>query len=201
MSLSIGLTGGIASGKTLVAQEFMRLGVPVLDADQVAREVVSKGTPGLAEIVEHFGPQLLQPDGELDRRAMRALVFGQPEQLKKLESLTHPRIREQIRRWCAAQGGPYYVVAVPLLAEGGNVYGFDRVLVVDVPVEVQLQRLMQRDGSDQQLAQKIIASQASRSQRLSIADDVLLNDGTPAQAQARVLDLHNKYLNLNAPPG
>lgn len=194
--LTIGLTGGIASGKTLVADAFVERGVPVLDADQVARDVVMPGEPALGEIAETFGAEYLQADGSLDRRKLRQRVFGDPAALKRLEAITHPRIRARMRSWLAAQTTPYCILSVAILVEAGMRPLVDRVLLVDVPVEHQMRRLTVRDGIEETLARQMIAAQASREQRLAAADDVLVNDGSPEQALARVAELHRFYLEL-----
>src|SRR3546814_92049 len=166
MSLTIGLTGGIASGKSLVQTCFEALGVPVLDADQVSRDVVMPGTTALAQIATTFGTDFLLPGGELDRRRLRAHVFGNAEALRALEAITHPQIRAAIRRWLAAQTGPYCMLSVAILVEAKMHDLVDRVLVVDAPVEIQMARLIQRDGIDEKLAQQMLAAQTDRETRL-----------------------------------
>ncbi|MGQ5370217.1 dephospho-CoA kinase [Xanthomonas arboricola pv. corylina] len=188
----VGLTGGIASGKSALAAEFEKLGVPVIDADIVARQVVAPG-PILDAITEQFGREILLPDGTLDRQALRKIVFADPAQRKALEAITHPAIRAELQRAAQEAVGPYTIVAIPLLTEAGGraTYAWlDRILVVDVPVSLQHARLMQRDGSTSVLADQMIAAQASREQRLAIADDVVSNEGDTDQLaqQARSLD-------------
>jgi len=198
----IGLTGGIASGKSALAQHFEALGVTVVDADAVAREVVAPG-PVLSRIAERFGAHVLQHDGTLDRRALRELVFADEELRLALEAITHPAIRERLRAQCQAAPGPYAIAAIPLLTEAGgrNTYPWlDRVLLVDAPVALQRARLMERDGIDAALADRMIAAQAGRAQRLAVADDVVVNDGDPAHLQVRVNELARKYLELSALP-
>ncbi|AOD14024.1 dephospho-CoA kinase [Xanthomonas fragariae] len=173
----VGLTGGIASGKSALAAEFEKLGVPVIDADVVARQVVEPG-PTLDAIAEYFGNQILLPDGTLDRRALRQLIFTDTTQRLALEAITHPAIRAKLQSAALAATGLYAIVAIPLLAEAGGLASYpwlDRILVVDVPVAMQHARLMQRDGSTPALADRMIAAQASREQRLAIADDVVSN--------------------------
>ena len=177
----VGLTGGIASGKSALATEFEKLGVPVIDADVVARQVVAPG-PVLDAITEQFGREILLPDGTLDRQALRQIVFGDPAQRRALEAITHPAIRAELQRAAVTAEGPYAIVAIPLLAEAGGRATYpwlDRTLVVDVPVALQHARLMQRDGSTPALADRMIAAQASREQRLAIADDVVSNCDQP----------------------
>ena len=192
----IGLTGGIASGKSALEIAFIAHGVVVVDADLIAREVVEPGQPALAGVVAHFGGDVLQPDGRLDRAALRARVFGDDAQRRVLEGLLHPVIRERIQTLCENAPGPYAVAMVPLLTEGGGRVHYpllDRILVVDVPVPTQKIRLMQRDGIDAELADWMIAAQASRSQRLAIADDVVVNDGDIGHLQAAVIELDARY--------
>ena len=189
----IALTGGIASGKTAVAELFAAEGVPVLDTDRIARDVVEPGTPGLAKIVAEFGSEVLDASGRLDRARMRTLVFADLAKRKQLESITHPAIREELARRAAAAGGLYQIHVIPLLVEGGRADLYDRVLVVDAPEAEQLRRLIARDGSDPETAQRILDAQASREQRLSFADDVIVNTGTLADLRKFVRTLHENY--------
>lgn len=195
----IGLTGGIASGKSALGREFEALGVTVVDADVVAREVVAPG-PVLSRIAERFGRHVLQADGTLDRRALREMVFADEELRLALEGITHPAIRERLQAQCRAAPGPYAIAAIPLLTEAGGrgVYPWlDRILLVDAPVDLQRARLMARDGIDATLADRMIAAQATRAQRLALADDVVVNDGDPAHLQARARALAAQYLVLS----
>src|SRR5690606_11882314 len=192
----IGLTGGVASGKSAVASRFEALGVTVADADVAAREAVAVGSAGLAEVVAAFGPEALAPDGSLDRAAMRRRVFNDDAQRLQLEAIVHPRVRAAMREACEAAPGPYAVAAIPLLAEGGGREAYPwlhRILVVDVPREVQLERLLARDGIDQALAERMIAVQATRRERLAIADDVIVNDGSLEALDDHVAALHRRY--------
>jgi dephospho-CoA kinase len=178
---TIGLTGGIASGKSEVARRFQALGVQVVDADVAAREVVAAGSVGLAEVVAAFGTGILDPAGALDRAAMRRHVFDDPSARTRLEAIVHPRVRAMLEAACATATGAYAIAAIPLLAEGGGREHYpwlDRILVVDVSPDGQLTRLLQRDGIDAALARRMVMAQASRGQRLAIADDVIINDGT-----------------------
>ena len=174
----IGLTGGIASGKSTVARRFAELGVPVIDADESARSVVASGSPGLAGVIRAFGTSMLTENGELDRRALRNLIFADPQRRRELESMLHPLIEADMERRAAASVGPYVVMAIPLLVEGGGRARVHRLLVVDVDGHPQVQRLMARDGGTRQQAEAMLAAQASRARRLKSADDVLLNAGT-----------------------
>jgi dephospho-CoA kinase len=194
--LRIGLTGGIASGKSTVAQRFTDLGVAVIDADLAARAVVASSTPGLARVIERFGPGVLARNGELDRRALRDLIFSNPEARCDLESILHPLIRADMERSAEQAVGPYVVMAIPLLIEGGPSDRVDRILVVDVDEAVQLRRVMERDGCTAEQARAILASQASRSARLAAADDVLQNAGTVTDLRQAVDRLHERYLRL-----
>lgn len=197
--LRIGLTGGIASGKSAAAAVFAELGVPVIDSDVIAREVVAPGSPGFAAIRARFGEGVLQADGQLDRRALRAQVFADPTARRELEALTHPLIRERMAAQSAAAGGPYQIHAIPLLVEGGaRRPGIDRVLVIDCPEEIQVQRVMARDRVDEAGALAVLAAQASRAQRLAAADDVIVNDQGLETLREAVITLHQRYLGLAA---
>ncbi|MDI1254290.1 dephospho-CoA kinase [Thermomonas sp.] len=192
----IGLTGGIASGKSEVTRRFEALGIVVADADLAAREAVAIGSDGLADVVDMFGAGVLAADGNLDRPAMRRRVFNDTDARKRLEGIIHPHVRELLHAACSSADTPYVIAAVPLLAESGGRKAYpwlQRILVVDVPEAVQLQRLLQRDGIDEALARRMMAVQASRQQRLAIADDVLVNDGPPRQLDAHVQALDRLY--------
>jgi len=195
----IGLTGGVASGKSAVAAEFSALGVHVADADVAAREAVAIGSPGLAAVVAAFGNEVLDASGGLDRAAMRRRIFDDAAARGTLESIIHPQVRTALRAECEAATGPYAIAAIPLLAEGGGRAAYpwlDRILVVDVPVEVQIERLLQRDGIDRALAERMVAAQASRDERLAIADDVLVNTGPLAALATEVAALDARYRHL-----
>jgi dephospho-CoA kinase len=196
--LRIGLTGGIASGKSTVTQRFAELGVPVIDADIASRKVVEPGTTGLAQVVARFGPQILDAAGRLDRRSLRALIFNDPASRKALDAILHPLIRTEMEGEAAGAKGPYVVMAIPLLIEGGNAHQrVDRVLVVDVDETLQIQRVQQRDGISLEQARAILASQSSRAARLATADDVLSNTGTVAELRQAVDKIHEQYLQLS----
>ncbi len=195
----VAVTGGVASGKSAATRAFQALGVTVADADVAARAVVEPGEPALAEVEAAFGPEFILPDGRLDRAAMRERVFAEPAAKATLEGLLHPRIRSWLRAACAEAPGPYVVAAIPLLAESGVQASYawlDRVLVVDVPTQVQVSRLVLRDGASVDLARRMVAAQAGRAERLAIADDVIVNDGSLAQLEAAVKRLHGRYLRL-----
>jgi dephospho-CoA kinase len=192
----VGLTGGIASGKTAVADAFARRGVPIVDTDVIAREVVEPGEPALAAVVEAFGAGVLGADGRLDRRALRRDVFADEGRRRRLESILHPAIRARMQAQAAAATGPYVVIAIPLLVENRLESQVDRVLVVDVAPEVQLARLLARDGETPEGARRILAAQATREARLAVADDVLANDGTLADLDRKVGELHARYVAL-----
>ena len=192
----IGLTGGVASGKSEVTRRFEALGVAGADADLAARAVVEPGQPALAAIAARFGTAMLRGAGSLDRRRLRALVFAAAQARRDLEAITHPAIRVMLREQCQAASGPYAIAAIPLLAEAGGRAAYpwlDRILVVDAPVDLQRARLMRRDGVDEALASRMIAAQATREARLAIADDVVTNDGHPEHLDARVAELDARY--------
>ncbi|MET0328367.1 MAG: dephospho-CoA kinase [Luteimonas sp.] len=199
-ALIIGLTGGIASGKTAATQAFERRGVVVADADIAAREAVVRGSAGLAEVVDRFGAGVLSPDGDLDRAAMRRRIFEDPAARRQLEAIVHPRVRAALRAQCASAAGPYSIAAIPLLAEGGRAAypWLQRVLVIDVPLEVQMARLLARDGIDAGLAGRMVAAQATREARLAIADDVVVNDGTLEMLDAAIGALDLRYQEIAA---
>jgi dephospho-CoA kinase len=195
--LSVGLTGGIASGKTTVAKLFAARGIEVIDTDAIAREIVAPGRAALGRIVETFGRGVLDSSGALDRRRMRTLVFTDPAQRGRLEAILHPLIVDEMTRRSAQAQGPYLVLVIPLLAETGSRRYVDRVLVVDCPVEVQVARLLARDAEDERQALAMIASQATREQRLALADDVISNDGDLRKLEAQVEALDGKYRELS----
>lgn len=193
---TVALTGGIASGKSAAAQGFAILGAHVVDADIVARELVAPGTPALAEIAMAFGSGVLDQSGALDRRAMREKVFTDPRARAQLNAILHPRVREALLARCAVAAGPYVLLVIPLLAESGRYDWVDRVLVIDVPREVQRTRLLARDGITPALADAMLDAQASRAQRLALADDVIENDGSLEALNLQVGSLHARYVAL-----
>jgi dephospho-CoA kinase len=198
--LRIGITGGIASGKSTVAGRFKELGIPVIDADQSSRAVVAPGQRGLEAVVARFGERLLAADGELDRRALRQLIFADPLKRKDLEAILHPLIRADMERRVMQAAGPYVILEIPLLVEAGGARdGVDRILVVDADEAVQLQRLMARDGESLEGARAILAAQTNRAARLKAADDVLVNAGTVLELRQAIDRLHQSYLRLAQP--
>jgi dephospho-CoA kinase len=198
-ALTIALTGGVAAGKTAVTRRFEALGAPVHDADVAARKVVEPGTGGLSAVVDAFGTGVLDAEGRLDRPAMRQRVFADPAARSALEGIIHPRVRQWLRDRALADTAPYCLLAIPLLAENiGHYRWVDRVLVVDAPEVLQIERLMQRDGIDETLAHRMLANQASRAERLALADDVIENGGDEADLDEAVAALHRRYLTLAA---
>jgi dephospho-CoA kinase len=196
----IGLTGGIASGKSTAAKFFGALGIPILDSDQIARDVVEPGQPPLERLVKRFGPSILTADGHLDRPALRDIVFSDPMARADLEALTHPAIGAAMEARSAEAGGPYQVLVIPLLVEKNLSSHVDRVLVVDCDEELQVRRLRDRDGSTPEQAQAILGAQAPRAARLRAADDVITNEADMSAVQDQVAALHALYLELAAQP-
>ena len=194
--LVVGLTGGIGSGKTAVSDRFAALGVPVIDTDRIAREVVEPGTPGLAAVVAVFGEGVLSADGALDRAALRGRVFADAAERGRLEGILHPLIRAEVARRVAALDAPYCIVVIPLLVEGGRRDAVHRVLVVDAPDESRRARVAARDGLDEATIDRIFAAQASREERLARADEVIVNDGGLDGLEREVAELHRDYLRL-----
>jgi dephospho-CoA kinase len=195
--LRIGLTGGVASGKSTVARLFAALGVPIIDTDVIAREVVAPGTPLLPRIAARFGPQALSADGSLDRAALRSIVFADPQARADLEALTHPAILKVMRARSAVASGPYQVLAIPLLLETHLEDEVDRVLVVDADEATRLRRLQARDGATLDEARAMLAAQAAREAHLAAADDVIVNDGDLAAVRDQVEALHARYVALS----
>ena len=190
----VGITGGIGSGKSAVTDHLETLGITVVDADKVARVVVEPGTPGLAAIAEHFDTGILLADGGLDRAALRKIVFDNPDERKVLESITHPRIRDEIARQLSEANSPYVVLSSPLLLESGQNTFADYIVVVDVPEEVQLRRTMARDDNSETLVKHIMAAQLDRQTRLSRADTSITNDASLEALYERVEKLHEDLL-------
>jgi dephospho-CoA kinase len=197
--LRIGLTGGIASGKTTVADILAGLGAQIIDTDAIAREIVVPGSPALEAIVAAFGEEVLAADGGLDRARMRARVFADDTERLRLEAILHPLIRAEMLRRAATVLAPVQVFVIPLLVEGGLGTLVDRVLVVDCPEAVQLERLMQRDGTPEAQARRMLAAQASRAQRLAAADDVIDNSADLPALEDRARALFTRYLALAGP--
>ncbi|MGH8132697.1 MAG: dephospho-CoA kinase [Steroidobacteraceae bacterium] len=196
----VGLTGGIASGKSTAAEFFAAFGVPILDSDEVAREVVEPGQPPLERLVERFGPSILTPDGHLDRPALRDIVFSDHRARADLEALTHPAIGAALEARSAAAGGPYQILVIPLLVEKNLGSHVDRVLVIDCAEELQIRRLQARDQSTPDEVRSILDAQASRDARLKAAHDVIRNDDAVTAVRDQVAALHARYLELARQP-
>jgi dephospho-CoA kinase len=196
--LVVGLTGGIASGKSLVGAMFVKLGASLIDTDVVAREVVARGEPGLAAVSAEFGPSVLLPSGEINRPALRSLVFADDAKRRQLEAVLHPLIRSRTRAKLAELEAPYVLVAVPLLVETSFGELVDRVLVVDSPEAAKLERLMRRDAIPRAEALAMLRAQVDRATRLKAAHDVIDNSGTPEATRRQVELLHRRYLDLAA---
>lgn len=192
----IGVTGGIGSGKTAVTNLFAEKGITIVDADIASRIIVEPGKPALQAIAAHFGTEMLLSDGTLNRPAMRARIFSNADDKRWLEQLTHPLIGKEIQQQIANAKSPYAILVSPLLIEGDQHKFCHRILVVDVPESTQLQRTIQRDNNDAEQVKRIIASQATRAQRLSRADDVIENTGTLDDLRNKVAVLHEQYLQL-----
>ena len=198
--LRIGLTGGIASGKSTVADLFSEHGVPIIDTDVIARELVRPGEPALNEIRIAFGDDVFDAQGRLDRKSMRKVVFLDPARRVKLEAILHPEIRDAVVAQSKKTDGPYQIIVVPLLVRSPIQQFMDRVLVVDCDEDNQLKRLLARDAENEEQARRIFAAQASRQDRLELADDVITNDGELGETRSQVDALHNKYLRLAGSP-
>ena len=197
-NLVIALTGGVAAGKSSVTRRFEELDVHVYDADIAAREVVAPGTAGLAAVIKVWGTNVLDRTGKLDRRAMRQRIFADPTSRRKLETIIHPLVRDWLNNCVAAETGPYCLLAIPLLAENiSNYQWIKHVLLVDAPESMQLDRLMLRDGIDETLARRMLAQQASRAERLALADYVIDNSGDEVALDEAVAQLHQRFLALS----
>lgn len=196
--LKIGLTGGIGCGKTTVARLFAELGSPIIDADQIAHELVAKGQPALKQIDQQFDAGILNPDGSLNRSRLREIVFSDPAQKQKLESILHPLVYQAIQTELERLNAPYCIIAIPLLFETNMTHFVDRVLVVDCPVETQIARVRKRDQLSLERIQSIIDSQVSRDVRKSHADDLIDNSESDYRLAEQVKKLHNLYLSLSA---
>ncbi len=192
--LVIGITGGIGSGKTAVTDEFARLGITIVDADVAARNVVANGKPALQKIAEHFGQNILLENGDLDRAALRSIVFKEPEQRTWLEQLTHPLIREEITNSLKNAQSQYVVLASPLLIESGQYKLVNHTVVVDASVAIQIERTVSRDNNSSEQVKAIINAQLPREERLKRADDIILNDQDLAFLHLQVAKLHKHFL-------
>ncbi len=198
--LVVALTGGIGSGKTTASRLFEQLTTPVIDADVIARLLVEPGMPALDEIKQQFGSSVEADDGTLNRARLREIIFNDSEKKQRLESILHPPVRQEMKRRISLLSAPYCIIAIPLLVEGGQLEIADRILVIDTPEALQLQRAMQRDHQSEAEIRAIISSQASRNARLAVADDIIHNDGSLEHLQQQVTALHQKYLSIANPP-
>jgi|TARA_B100001093_G_C26765117_1_gene987527 dephospho-CoA kinase len=190
----IGLTGGIGSGKTAVSDAFQDLGITIVDADLASRIVVQKGKPSLKKIAEHFGNDILNENSELDRAKLREIIFNSDEEKNWLESLLHPAIANQIQDELKASSSPYTILVSPLLLETNQKEYCDKVLVVDVPVELQVERTLKRDQVSEGQVKSIIKAQISRKNRLEFADEVIINDGSLEELHSTVMKFHQKFI-------
>ncbi len=195
--LVIGLTGGIGSGKSKVAELFQKRNIPVIDTDIIARELVKPDQPALKEIKKLFGDSIIQDNGELDRQALAEITFHNKQARKNLEKILHPRIRHSMLEKINKVSAPYVIVVIPLLIETGQSAEVDHILVVDCSEEIQIQRVKQRDKRDEKQIREILNAQASREERLSIADDVIENEGDISNLDAKIEELHQKFLHMS----
>lgn len=198
MGYTVALTGGIGSGKSTVADAFSRMGIQIIDADIIARQVVEPGTPALRAIAEHFGSELIEPDGSLNRRMLRERIFSHPDEKAWLNALLHPLIQQETQKQMSEATSPYVLWVVPLLVENNLHQNADRVLVVDVSPATQIQRTVARDNVAREHAEQILAAQATREARLAVADDVIDNNGAPDAIASDVARLHQQYLEYAA---
>lgn len=194
--LTVGLTGGIGSGKSTISQQFASLGVPVIDTDLIAREVVTTGQPALQALKSHFGAVILNIDGSLNRQKLRQIIFSDPQQKSYVENLLHPLILQQLRHQLEDIEAPYVIIEIPLLFEAGWQSQVDQILVVDLPEELQIERLMMRSVIDKNSLEQIINSQAPRSERIGHADQLIDNRGNLTEISQQVSELHHLYLQL-----
>lgn len=193
----LGVTGGIGSGKTAATDTFQKLGIKIVDADLASRVVVEKGRPALKEIENRFGPDILLEDGNLNRAALRKIIFETPTERKWLESLTHPLIRDEIIKGLQSAKSPYVILSSPLLIESGQYHLVQRVLVIDVPEDLQVSRTCKRDDNPEEQVRSIIAAQINRQDRLNKADDIIVNDQDLSYLESEVEKLHEVYLGLS----
>ena len=196
--LRVGLTGGIGSGKSTVKDCFDQLGVPTIDADEISHRITTPGQAAFNEVVALFGKECLDEAGNLNRQRLRELIFSVPALKKKLEAIIHPRVRDDIRTFTDRVDYPYCVICIPLLLETGGQSAMDRVLVVDAPENVQVERVARRDNAKEDQTRSIIMAQISRSERLRCAHDIIVNDGSINELKIQVGKLHNKYIELSS---
>jgi dephospho-CoA kinase len=194
--LVVGLTGGIGSGKSKAADLFAELGVPIIDTDLIARELVAPGQPALKQITEHFGPSVLLDDGTLNRKRVAEICFANPDRRLQLEAILHPLIRQDVQEQLRHLNTEYAIVVVPLLIETQQNDLYDRILVIDCEEQIQMQRIHRRDNRSGQQIQQIMQAQASREQRLDAADDIITNTGSIEDLQRQIAQLDHKYLKL-----
>ncbi len=195
--LIVALTGGIGSGKSTVADEFAKLGIPIVDTDVIARQLVTVGSPAYQEIVAAFGPSILTDDKQLNRRKLREVIFNHPEQRLRLEQILHPRIRQAVEAQITQLDSEYCIVVIPLLTEKGSYPFVDRILLVNAEPEQQIQRSMARDKQSREQIERIMASQSNREQRLAMADDIIDNSTGLVALEQQVRKLHHKYRTLS----
>ena len=196
--LTIGLTGGIGSGKSAASNFFSSLGITIIDADRIAHQITSQGTKSYNDILSHYGPSILLANGDLNRKIIRNTVFNQPNEKRWLEELLHPQIRKIITDQISISTGPYIIVCIPLLAESTGITFLDRVLLIDCTQELQIQRTCKRDNIERQTVIGILQQQATRSQRIAIADDIIINNGTLPDLHHKLQSLHQNYLSLSS---
>ena len=193
----VGLTGGIGSGKSAAANFFQNEGITVIDADGLSREVIEEGTPGFASIVEYFGSKIIDSDGSINREHLRKEVFDDDKKKKLLESIIHPLVRELMVKKIAASKSPYSIVMVPLIFETNSMSNYNRILVIDCDPKLQLERAMLRDNNSKAQIQKIMDTQCSREERISIANDVIPNNDSLENLKIRSIAMHKFYLGLS----
>ena len=196
-NLHIALSGGIASGKTYVSNKFSSLGVDIIDTDIIAHEIVLPGRSALEEITDNFGKSVLQKDGALNRKLMRKIVFEDSKKRLILESILHPKIQNEVKNKISSLNGPYQIIVVPLLTKSPILKQVNRILIIDCDEKKQLKRLIKRDGISTKLASQIMSSQSDRKERLSIADDIILNDNDFDSLDTQIINLHRCYLDLS----
>ena len=193
----VGLTGGIGSGKSAAANFFQNEGITVIDADGLSREVIEEGTPGFVSIVEYFGSKIIDSDGSINRAHLRKEVFDDDKKKKLLESIIHPLVRELMEKKIAASKSPYSIIMVPLIFETNSMSNYNRILVIDCDPKIQLERAMLRDNNSKAQIQKIMDSQCSREERISIANDIIPNNDTLENLKIRSIAMHKFYLGLS----